>query len=521
MRPSDASPPDPSGTPHGSPCLPALPPDATGGGKESTVERMLAEQLVHEPELRTGGGKESSFERMYAEHCQYVLKLVWNHGVPLEDVEDVAQTVWLQIHRRRDSYLPQKHKTPRAWITGFIRRCAANHRRTERRRALVLVEEPGEMLEALGLDPEQAAIVEDLHRLVPNVDQRLALFLQVHCGFSIAEIAAAQEVTEAAVERRLRMARKALERDGDKKNRSGAYLGFGSAEALFKALEPRPIPDEVGQRMWERIAERIQQGDWPADDDTPESDEDISPGDPEPPLDPSAALPAAPALPALASPALPALATPALPVLVTIGKAKLGALVLLAFLDGAAMGPLGALAWQAHAATRDDHALPRREADTAAGASISRDTVPLASASPPALPGLTSTMPDALGMAPAMSSSSAASATSPALPDARAIAGTPPGSLAMETSAERQSLLLLARMRRAMSARRHAAVLTLAEEHARRFGAVHVRVREAFRVEALRQLAPVSDVSSYARGARTAHDHEGGAPERVTGGVSP
>ena len=119
------------------------------------------------------------------------------------------------------------------------------------------------------MNPEQATILRDLHRMIPNDEQREALLLQVRHGLSIAEIAAVQEVSESAVGWRLSMARKALMDDDDEK-KSRAFLGFGSLAALAEALKPRPIPPEVGERQWQQIAERIRQEEAaPSDTDPP------------------------------------------------------------------------------------------------------------------------------------------------------------------------------------------------------------------------------------------------------------
>ena len=58
-----------------------------------------------------------------------------------------------------------------------------------------------------------------MRRAIRDVDRREALILQVRCGLSIEEIAAATGATESAVEWRLRMAKKDLEDDDDKKKK--------------------------------------------------------------------------------------------------------------------------------------------------------------------------------------------------------------------------------------------------------------------------------------------------------------
>ena len=422
---------------------------------------------------------------LYAEHWRYVLALLPSYRIWTQDAEDVAQTVWMHVHRRRGSYDPQKHATRRAWITGFVDRCATNHRRTQKRRGLIPIEDPGALLLAPDLNPEQAAILQDLHRLIPNDDQRVALLLQVLHGLSIAEIAAVQEVTESAVEWRLSMARKNLE-DGDdeKKKRGGAFLGFGSLEALAEALKPKPIPDEVGEAQWKRIAERIRQEEAsPSNEDAPNSSEDAAPGDTEPP--PSSSPPAA-ALPAMTSPAGPAVAT--------LGTAKLAGLVALALV-------LGSGGLLARGTARHEQAMATTDAGSVSSAAPSTSTRPAASSSTPATSAAPSTRPAASSSTPA--TSAAPSTSTPA------------------TSSEQESLHVLAQMRDAMIGRRFSAVLALAEQHARRFGVTHIRAREALRIEALRQTGRPDDAEQHARAVVMAHPEHRRALERAAGRALP
>ncbi len=406
---------------------------------------------------------------LYEEHWEYVVALLLSHGIPRQDAGDVAQTVWMQVHRRRDSYDETRHRTPRAWLTGFVARCAANHRRTQRRRALTLIGGPDEQLPAPGLTPEQDAILLDVHRLIPDGDQRVALLLQVRHGLSIAEIAAVQGVTESAVERRLHMARKAL-KSGDDDRKASAFLGFGSLEALAEALKPRPIPPEVGERQWQRIAERIRQEEA-ASGDT----------DPEPP---SSSFPPAEALPAPASPSGP--------VLVALGKAKLVGLLFVVFLSGAGAGIGGLLAWPAHGAAPYGDVTPARD-----GVAVVMTVAPSTSVS--------STAPGAVPVASAAPSTSARATASSSVPVVN----------------EAESQRLLAQMRRAMSGHRFSEVLALAEQHARQLGAVNVREREALRIEALRRTGRNDDAEQRARAVVRAHPEHRAAMERAAGHTLP
>ena len=465
-----------------------------------TREGMRRTLPFHPPPLADPASDpgELTIGDLYAEHWRYVLALLPSYRIWTQDAEDVAQTVWMHVHRRRGSYDPQKHATRRAWITGFVDRCATNHRRTQKRRGLIPIEDPGALLLAPDLDPEQAAILRDLHRLIPNDDQRVALLLQVLHGLSIAEIAAVQEVTESAVEWRLSMARKNLE-DGDEKKRGGAFLGFGSLEALAEALKPKPIPDEVGEAQWKRIAERIRQEEAsPSHEDAPNSSEDAAPGDTEPP--PSSSPPAA-ALPAMTSPAGPAVAT--------LGTAKLAGLVALALV-------LGSGGLLARGTARHEQAMATTDAGSVSSAAPST-VAPAACAS--SATTATSTRP-ASGAAPSTSTRPTASSVAASTSTTPASSAAPVA-VAPATSSEQESLHVLAQMRDAMIGRRFSAVLALAEQHARRFGVTHIRAREALRIEALRQTGRPDAAEQHARAVVMAHPEHRRALERAAGRALP
>ncbi len=451
------------------------------------------------------GPRERTIAELYAEHWAYVLELLPSFGVSAQDAEDVAQTAWMHVHRRRDSYDAATHKTRRAWITGFVQRCAANHRRTQRRERAAL-EEPGDQVSASGLDPEQATILRDLHRMIPNDEQREALLLQVRHGLSIAEIAAVQEVTESAVGWRLGMARKAL-KSGDDTKKSRAFLGFGSLEALTEALKPRPIPPEVGERQWQEIEERIRQ------------EEASSPRDTDAPP-PSSSQPTAAALPTQASPTAPALGA--------LSTARLGIVLSLAFVGGS-----GVVAWRADAATGHGPATAVMDAATVPSSIASVTAAPptsIRSTASSAAPSSSTTSSAAsstnstpstsvrLAVAPPTSSTSTAP---PSTSSTVANAASSTSSAASTSAPGAESQRLLARMREAMRGRQFFTVLTLAAQHAQQFGATNVREREALRIEALRQTGRTKDATQHARAVLAAYPEHRRAMERAAGQALP
>jgi RNA polymerase sigma factor (sigma-70 family) len=148
---------------------------------------------------------------LYADHCEFVLRLLPTFGVFGPDQEDVAQTVWQSIHTQIATYDPAR-QSPRAWITGFVRRCASNYRRGRRRRPESAVAEPDvEMaLAAPGLSPEQWAMLRTIEQAIRDEDQREAFLLKVRHGLTLEEIATVAGVSTWRIEWRLQRAGECL-----------------------------------------------------------------------------------------------------------------------------------------------------------------------------------------------------------------------------------------------------------------------------------------------------------------------
>jgi len=386
-------------------------------------------------------GERARTAALYAAHCRYVRNLLPIYGIPAGAQRDLAQSIWMTVQERIASYDAAIYQTPRAWLTGIVRRCAANYRRKLKRHSPeVLTEDPGALVAAPGLDPEQAALLGTLRQAIGDAERCEAFILQVHRGLSIEEIAAATGVTVSAVEWRLRMAKQDLEDDDGKKGR--AFLGFGSFEALAEALRPKPIPDELGADEWEEwkeIARRIDAGEKP----------DVSDSEP-----PPSSIPPSPAVPALAPSGTTATAA-------AISKGTIGSLVVVAFFVGALAG--GLLARQAH---EQPPSVPMEGLYLATAA-------PLAAAPPDTAP-------------PRSWASTTAGGTTASTTSTRA---TPAGSVTSPSGAPASaSLRLLLQMRHAAEVGNFAAVLTFADEHARAFPTTDATEREHERRQALEQL---------------------------------
>lgn len=91
------------------------------------------------------------FGAVFREHGAFVLRTVRRMGIPSSEVEDVAQNVFLVVHRHLSSY--EGRGSVKAWLFGIVRRAVADHRRTKRRRPEVPVMDP----EAGSVEPNTEA----------------------------------------------------------------------------------------------------------------------------------------------------------------------------------------------------------------------------------------------------------------------------------------------------------------------------------------------------------------------------
>ena len=84
------------------------------------------------------------FRAVFEREFDYVWASLRRLGVHPREVEDVAQDVFVHVHRRLDKYDPARPLRP--WLFAFAARCAADWRRLARHR-----------IELLGVEREAAA----------------------------------------------------------------------------------------------------------------------------------------------------------------------------------------------------------------------------------------------------------------------------------------------------------------------------------------------------------------------------
>lgn len=182
---------------------------------------------------------EREFERLYLRHRREVYRSVLRDVRNPDEAEDVTQTAFLDAYRalkRGDEPL-----RPRAWLL-TIAQNAARRRYRARAAAPREVELEAELLVAAGeTGPTAVEIRQAFARL--GARQREALVLREIAGRSYAEIAAALDLSLAAVETLLFRARRALQREltgWEPASRSRRRLGG------LLLWPPAPLGDAAG-----------------------------------------------------------------------------------------------------------------------------------------------------------------------------------------------------------------------------------------------------------------------------------
>jgi RNA polymerase sigma-70 factor (ECF subfamily) len=105
-------------------------------------------------------------QAIFRDHAGFVLRVVRRLGVAPRDVEDVAQEVFVVVHRKLDTFTGES--SVRTWLFGIASRVASDHRR----RAYVQRENLEAEPPAVNIDAQQA---EDFHQreLRKNLDRAL------------------------------------------------------------------------------------------------------------------------------------------------------------------------------------------------------------------------------------------------------------------------------------------------------------------------------------------------------------
>ncbi|MGE0785982.1 MAG: RNA polymerase sigma factor [Sandaracinaceae bacterium] len=151
-----------------------------------------------------------SFEAVFAAECGYVVHSLRRLGVRERDLEDIAQDVFIGVHRAFGAYDPARPIRP--WLFAFAFRAASNYRRSARVRRESVFEsgQPDTAVEAtqeerLALEERRRALHDALDTL--DLKHRAALILVDLDGVSPKDAAASLEIPLDTVYSRVRNAR--------------------------------------------------------------------------------------------------------------------------------------------------------------------------------------------------------------------------------------------------------------------------------------------------------------------------
>jgi RNA polymerase sigma-70 factor, ECF subfamily len=193
------------------------PPDTRPRLATPIVESRAPERLAAAP-------ASLGFESLYEQYYTYTSRTLRHLGVPLEDIEDAAQEVWLAVHRQLAQFAGRS--SYRTWVFGIVVNVARNRRRSSKRHPRPAALPEG--LAARGPDPELAQLGSDalalVQRFLEPLDEGRRVLFVAHLleDLDAAEVAELLGVDVATVYQRVRALRRAFRRWFDEQQQEGS-----------------------------------------------------------------------------------------------------------------------------------------------------------------------------------------------------------------------------------------------------------------------------------------------------------
>jgi RNA polymerase sigma-70 factor (ECF subfamily) len=152
------------------------------------------------------------FRAIFDGHLTYVWNTLRRLGVPERDREDLANEVFLVVHRKLASY--DAGRPLRPWLFGIAHRCASDYRRLHRHRYELQIEfdEPASMASSAHseLEAQEAKMLLAAALEKVDYDRRAVLILHDLDGCSMPDIASALGIPVRTGYSRLRIGREEL-----------------------------------------------------------------------------------------------------------------------------------------------------------------------------------------------------------------------------------------------------------------------------------------------------------------------
>jgi RNA polymerase sigma-70 factor (ECF subfamily) len=159
-----------------------------------------------------------TFDGIYDAHFAFIWRTARRLGVSESDVSDVAQEVFLVVHRKLDSF--ERRGAVKTWLYGILRRVVSDYRRTQRRKPSMVGRaeafEPDAWTSS-NKTPDQNAEEREAMLLVQKLlgelddDKREAFVLSELEQMTTAEIAEALDTNPNTVASRIRAGRAGFE----------------------------------------------------------------------------------------------------------------------------------------------------------------------------------------------------------------------------------------------------------------------------------------------------------------------
>lgn len=105
-----------------------------------------------------------NFGSVVRQYSAYVLGVLRRLGVAPADVDDVAQEVFLAVHRQLTSF--EARSTLKTWLCGICKNKALDHGRTASRRRRLLAAAGSHGADALACDPQQELLLKERESLL-------------------------------------------------------------------------------------------------------------------------------------------------------------------------------------------------------------------------------------------------------------------------------------------------------------------------------------------------------------------
>lgn len=167
------------------------------------------------------------FAALYAAQFNYVWRTLARLGVRDAELEDAAQEVFVVVHRRLDSYDPQRPIKP--WLCGIAHRVATAERRRARHRREQLCARPAQRAIARGTPEKRIALQQRFARVraalqALDPDQRVVFVMAEMEEITCPEIAEALAIPLNTVYSRLRRGRKRFKAELQALRRQGGEV---------------------------------------------------------------------------------------------------------------------------------------------------------------------------------------------------------------------------------------------------------------------------------------------------------